>query len=156
MRDFPDFEGPMASWPSVEVIPHVKNVLPELHASWIIGLATNAQDSDEKEIREALRRGGIERWIDEIYCFRRIGIRKPSTAFFDYILKDLRIDGSHVVFVGDSLETDIRGARDAGIHAVWFNAQRSKEEPGTETIEDFRELPSFLMKWDRGREKNIP
>ena len=155
MRDFPEYEGPMASWPRIELIPHVKNVLPTLHASWIIGLATNAQDSDEAEIRSALERGSIAGWIDEIFCFKRIGVKKPSPAFFDAILSDLRIKPRDAVFVGDSFDTDITGAVRSGLRAVWLSP-RTEHHDGTlmfesmpdkgkiETIHHFHQLPAAL------------
>ncbi len=34
------------------------------------------------------------------------------------ILPDLQPD--QVVMIGDSLSADVRGARDAGMHALWF------------------------------------
>ena len=145
MRVFPEYEGPMACWPRIELIPYVERILKQLHSSWIIGLATNAQDSDESEIRKALDLGGISPLIDEIYCFRRIGVKKPSAAFFESILEDLKLERTQLVFVGDSYETDIIGAGKAGIRAVWLNHHASDELRRDEmTIHNLLELPDIL------------
>jgi hypothetical protein len=60
MRDFPEFSGPMATWPRVEAIPNVKEALEGLQAHWILALATNVEASDEPDIRAALRRVGLD------------------------------------------------------------------------------------------------
>jgi putative hydrolase of the HAD superfamily len=155
MRDFPEFDGPMASWPRVECVPHAESVLPDLHDRWIIGLATNAIHSGEAAIRSALERGGIARYIDRIFCFKNIGVKKPSPDFFESILRAVGIDRRHVVFVGDAYETDIAGALKAGIRAVWLRTDPLSGEsrpsigddpaPGRlAIIDDLLQLPDAL------------
>jgi putative hydrolase of the HAD superfamily len=146
MRDFPDVRGPMAAWPQVEVMPHVVEALAAVRPRWTLALATNADDSDEPEIWAALRRVGLDKLLDAIYCSRRIGHRKPSSAFFTCILQELRMPPSQVVMVGDDFETDVLGANRAGLRAIWFNDRTDEVRIGTlyRTIHDLRSLPSAL------------
>ena len=121
MRVFPEYTGPMKDWPRLEAVPGAVDMLDGLHEDWILALATNAADSDEADIRAALRRVDLERRLDKVYCFKTIGYRKPSPEFFDFILKDLGLPAERVIMVGDDLEADVLGARRAGLRAVWFN-----------------------------------
>lgn len=145
MLDFPQFNGPMATWPQVEMVQGADEVLRKLRSTWRLVLATNAVDSSDVEIRKALSRVGLDVLIEEIYCFGRVGYRKPSPEFFAFILRDLRLKPDDVIMVGDSLENDVLGANRAGIHAVWLN-HGSGERRGAmyRTIHKLSELPIAL------------
>jgi HAD superfamily hydrolase (TIGR01549 family) len=149
MRVFPEFKGSMAKWPYLETLPSVKQTLSELRSDWILGLATNAVDSDEVEIRQALAMVGIDEFIEKVYCYRHIGHRKPTIDFFEFILEDLGIEPQKVVMVGDSFEGDVLGANSAGLRGVWFNHRTEEERKGDlhRTIHDLSELRAVLEGW---------
>jgi HAD superfamily hydrolase (TIGR01662 family) len=121
MRDIPEFSGPMKDWPRVEAMPGAAETLAALHPDWTLAIATNAADSDEKDIRAALQRADLDRWLDQVYCFRKIGHKKPSLEFFQYILKDLGLSPQSVCMIGDNHEVDVLGANACGMRAIWFN-----------------------------------
>lgn len=149
MRVFPQFGGPMKDWPKVEAVSGAAEMLAVLHADLHLALATNAADSTEEDIRLALRRVDIDRWLDRIYCFKNIGHRKPSPEFFVYILKDLGLSPEQVVMVGDDYETDVLGASHCGLRAIWLN-EGSVSESYTEpqcTIHALAELPGLMNKF---------
>jgi len=146
MRVFPGYDGPMYAWPSVEVIDGVADVLEGIRGVMLIALATNAVDSDEKAIWKALQRAGLEPFFDRVYCFRRIGHLKPSPAFFRHVIRDLHLNPSQVVMVGDDFEGDVLGANKAGIPGIWFNERTNDVRTGNlfHTIHDFQSLPAVL------------
>jgi len=146
MRDDPQAAGPMFTWKYVEALPHTADVLTILQSNWIIALATNAIDSNEEDIRLALKRVDLDKLIHKVYCYKRIGHKKPSDEFFNYILNDLKMDRSRVVMIGDSFENDVIGANKAGICAVWFNPQSSQNKTSKmyKTIHNLNELPAVL------------
>ena len=146
MRDFPEFSGPMAAWPHVEVLPNVKEVLVELRPQWTLALATNSIDSDETEIWEALDRVGLRALLDKVFCFQTIGHSKPAPDFFDYIVKDLGVDRHRMVMVGDGFEKDVLGANRSGIRGIWFNESSTEVRIGKmhRTISNFQSLPDTL------------
>ena len=146
MRDFPGFSGPMADWPHVEALPNVKEILAELRPQWTLALATNTIDSDETAIWKALDRAGLRSLLDKVYCFQSIGHSKPAPGFFDYIVKDLRMDRRRMVMVGDGFEKDVLGANQSAICGIWFNESSDEVRVGEmyKTIFDFRSLPDVL------------
>ncbi len=141
-----EYSGPMARWPRVQAVPHVVEVLTELHPQWQTALATNAVDSDPAEIRAALDRVGLDALLDRVYAFRAVGHRKPSRKFYEHIADDLHLDGARLVMVGDDFEADVLGANQAGLYAIWFNERSREELTGRlyRTIHDFRQLPAAL------------
>jgi putative hydrolase of the HAD superfamily len=150
MRDFPAYSGPMVTWPVVETLPHVKEVLAELCSQWLLALATNAMDSDEETIRAALHRGGLSVFLDRIYCYRKVGHKKPSREFFAFIVENLRLEPLALVMVGDDFATDVLGAKRAGIRAIWVNEHSAEKREGAmyRTIHEFRALPQVLKHWE--------
>jgi putative hydrolase of the HAD superfamily len=152
MRDFPDACGPMVDWPCVELMPHAAETLATLRArGWRTALATNAADSSEAQIRAALARVGVDHLVDRIYCFARVGFRKPSRAFFAHILEDLELSPSDAVMVGDDYAVDIVGANRAGLRAVWLGSgvPGIGDSDAVRTIADLRDLPAVLDEWER-------
>ena len=121
MKVFPEYSGPMKDWPRVEAVPGAAEMLERLHPDWTLCLATNAADSDEADIRAALRRVDLERHLDKVYCFKNIGYKKPAREFFEYILRDLSLPPEQVIMVGDNYVADVLGARQAGLRTVWVN-----------------------------------
>jgi putative hydrolase of the HAD superfamily len=136
----------MVAWPQVEAMPHAEQVLAELRARSMLAVATNAADSSEAEIRAALERVGLDKLLDKVYCYRKIGHKKPSKEFFGYILSDLGVELSQAIMVGDDFGADVIGANNCGIRAIWYNP-RTTERRGSamhQTIHDLRSLPQIL------------
>ena len=146
MRVYPQYAGPMAGWPQVEALPYAREALEALHPNWLLALATNAADSDETEIREALARVELDTWIDRVYGFRRIGHRKPTPAFFEWILEDLDLPPSRAIMVGDDLDSDIIGALANGLGAVWNNEYNAavRNDVRLRKIHSLKELPGAI------------
>ena len=149
MRDIPEFSGAMITWPHVEAVPNVKEVLVELRPQWTLALATNTVDSDETAIWKALDRVGLHSLLDKVYCFQSIGHSKPAPEFFDYIVEDLGMDRRRMVMVGDGFEKDVLGANHSGIRGIWFNELSAEVRLGKmyKTICDFRSLPATLAEF---------
>lgn len=146
MRVFLEYEGPMASWPQVVSMPHAEQVLSELRGRSMLAVATNAADSEESEIRTALDRVGLDKLLDKVYCYRKIGHKKPSKEFFGYIMSDLGVEPSQVIMVGDDFEADVAGANKCGIRAIWYNPRTAERHESAmhQTIHDLRSLPQVL------------
>jgi FMN phosphatase YigB (HAD superfamily) len=146
MRVFPGFGGPMLGWPRVEAMPFASEILAELHLCYVQVLATNAAESEEAEIRAALDRVGLDKLLDKVYCYRKIGHKKPSKEFFEYILADLGIEQSQTIMVGDDFEADVLGANRCVIRAIWYNPRTDEghESVMHQTIHDLRALPQSL------------
>jgi len=142
MRDFKEFNGPMKDWPRVEAVSGAAEMLAALHPDWTLALATNANDSVEVGIWSALQRVNLHKLLDKVYCFKKIGYKKPSMEFYQYILDDLKLTPRSIVMVGDNYETDVLGANACGMRAIWFNEHslEVRENDLHRTIHDLRTL----------------
>ncbi len=146
MRVFANETGAMVNWRRVAAMPGIQAVLEGLYGSAEIALATNAVDSSEAAIRRALARAGFEALFDRVYCFRGVGHRKPSLAFFEAVLEDLDISPRDAFMIGDDFESDVVGANAAGLAAVWYAPDTTERRTGERhrTIHTYAELPDAL------------
>ena len=64
---------------------------------------------------------GLLDYFDTIILSEDAGVNKPAQAFFDYALRQSGAALDTTLMIGDNLQTDILGARHAGIDALLFN-----------------------------------
>ena len=61
-----------------------------------------------------------------------VGLAKPDSRIFEVALEALAVERDAVWHVGDSLASDVTGARATGLTAVWLNRgglSRAENEP---------------------------
>jgi putative hydrolase of the HAD superfamily len=121
MREIPGFDGPMADWPRVEAIPGAAETLRSLHGAYAIAVATNAALSDERLVRTALARVGLDGYVSVVATARDLGTSKPDPEFFHVVVKRIGCPPAEAAMVGDSYGSDVVGAKAAELRAIWFN-----------------------------------
>lgn len=118
MRDFPDRPGPMAFWPTVEIVDGVKEVLKGLNRSLVCCVASNAGASDGDLMGLALERVGIRRYFRYLLTSKELGVAKPDPLFFIEVAKRVGAAPSACIMVGNDYVKDIIGAKQVGMHTV--------------------------------------
>ena len=93
-----------------------------------------------------LRACGLDTFFDHIILSEDAGYNKPSTQFFDYAFKVTGAPRESTLMIGDNYDTDISGARQAGIDVAWFNRYPEYPAPGPCNFEisDLRQLMDIL------------
>ena len=149
MVTMPHYLGADAGWSKVDMVPHAEEVVKQLAESWTIGLASNASESGEEQIRESLDSIGLGQVFEHIYTYRRVGRPKPWAEFWGYILRDLGFKPEQVVMVGDDYMSDVWGASQVGMFAVWLNLRNGEQKQGERvaTIHNLRDLSQVLNHW---------
>ncbi len=76
--------------------------------------------------------------------------RKPHRNIFDAALQQLAVTPERAAFVGDRLQTDIRGARRVGMRTIWKTAipavKTTRRHQADLVIHRIADLPSLLTK----------
>ena len=111
MEDRPGSAGPMFQWTHLIALEGCKETLTLLTQHYRFALATNAAESDEAEIRLALKEVRLNAFFEHVFCARTLGVRKPSRAFFDIIATTLKRPAAELTMLGDDFEIDVEGSQ---------------------------------------------
>ncbi|MHB8383371.1 MAG: HAD family hydrolase [Candidatus Binataceae bacterium] len=63
---------------------------------------------------------GLREFFGFLISSADFGLRKPHRYFFEAAARQMRLPTRNVWYLGDRIDTDIVGAREAGMVAVWF------------------------------------
>jgi len=107
------------------LMPHAIEVLDYLVDKYPLTVVTNGFE----EIQNLkLTAGNLHRYFGHIVTSQKAGHRKPSREIFDYALRRNSIAHHEAIMIGDNLITDIAGAINASIDAVFFNPEQTGHE----------------------------
>lgn len=110
-----------------------------------IAAVTNASGRHQ---RRKLADLGLSGYFDHVAVAGELGIAKPDPMIFDTVCRELGCLPSEAAHIGDKLETDARGARDAGLAGVWLSRAgegATEAEPDVPVISSLAELPELLV-----------
>jgi putative hydrolase of the HAD superfamily len=130
----------------VEFVPGAERALEALAERYRLGLVSNGTPETQRRKLETL---DIEEHFEEVGFGRpEIGV-KPDPAPFHRVLDGLGIAPDQAVHVGNSLESDVAGARAAGVPAVWLRLDgASPDEIAPEyVVEDLADLHDDPLPW---------
>jgi HAD superfamily hydrolase (TIGR01549 family) len=133
----------LAELPKKEnLLPHAKETLDYLEAKYPMVIVTNGFD----EIQATkLMSGGIHGHFKTIVTSQRAGSKKPAKEIFEFALAEIGHNRADSIMIGDNLQTDIAGARAAGIDTIYFNpGGKPHREPVTFEIESLVQLQKLL------------
>ena len=71
----------------------------------------------------ALRKTGLNGFFDAVLVSADVGWRKPHVRIFEEALKRLGVKAEEAVYVGDSPEEDVKGAKQLGIRTIYVISQ---------------------------------
>lgn len=126
-------------------VPGAEAMLSALAPRYELYLASNGTAAVQ---HRRLESAGILPWFRGVFISQELGADKPSPAFFRRCFNAVPgFSRECAVMVGDSLTSDIRGGRDAGLRTCWFNPggkpRRADIVPDYE-ISALDQLPALL------------
>jgi putative hydrolase of the HAD superfamily len=113
-----------------------------------IGLICNTGRTPGKTIRILLERFGMIHYFDVTTFSNELRIRKPDPRIFLYTLDQLKSHPKTSLHIGDIVELDVLGAKNAGMISVHFNPNQTHyaEIRPNFSIKELTELKSILEK----------
>jgi HAD superfamily hydrolase (TIGR01549 family) len=103
---------------SLRLFSDARALLDQAPTGISLALVTNGASDSQ---RAALRVLGIEQRFAAVIISGEIGVAKPDARPFGLALETLGVGPRQAWHVGDSLSTDVAGAKAAGLTAVWLN-----------------------------------
>lgn len=124
--------------------PHCEPLLEELARHYQLATISNGNAD--------VRRLGLEKYFKVIVSADEIGLSKPDPAPFLAALERAGVEPDQALHIGDHPIDDIQGAREAGLHTLWFNRLglewADAERPHGE-VRCLSEIPDWLRNYRR-------
>jgi len=114
------------------------DVIPTLQKLRARGLKLGVISNWDERLRPLLRNLNLDHFFQAIIVSCEAGSCKPSHAIFHAAARALELPPESILHVGDSLESDVHGARDAGFKPLLI--RRGRKRVGHGEIRSLREL----------------
>ena len=142
---------------AVEFMERIKTTIKEARCYVVSNGATiNAEGR--------IKSTGLDKYFEKVYVSEGMGVVKPSKEFFDMVLEGVAEPKETCIVIGDSLSSDMLGAKNAGLTSVWFMPEGDVESAVKAYDIDFcassfDELYEVLKNWastcDEGRPEEL-
>jgi 2-haloacid dehalogenase/putative hydrolase of the HAD superfamily len=128
-------------WAHPRLLPESRRVLAQCRIPKCL-----VSNIDNAELQSALRHNELD--FDWIVTSEDCRAYKPRGEIFEKALALLGLSAAEVLHVGDSLGSDVRGAKSQGIPVLWINRRKRQPHTGDAAPEyeatDLRGLLSFV------------
>ncbi len=132
----------------VRIDQEAQAALKKLHEKYKLGIISNF--AIPECVLKLLRASGIDGLFDVVVVSGAVNKRKPSAEIFKSTLKMLAVSAEDAVFVGDTIDADIEGAKAVGMRAIYIERRTQKpSEKFTpdQTIKSLSQLPDALERY---------
>lgn len=102
-----------------KLFPMVHETLQYLSAKYRLYILTNG--FSEIQIQK-ITNCSLNDYFTKLFMAEMVGYQKPDRRFFEYAVKSVHAHKNECLMIGDDPEADVRGAWNAGIDQVYFNA----------------------------------
>lgn len=123
---------------NVTLYPDAEKILPLLKEKGLkTGIVTNGLQSDVDQI---LPKIGLQGFFDVIVVIDTLRKMKPDSQVFHHALRKLKIQPSEAIFVGDEIEADYKGARNALLRTYLIDRDGKVKDESVNKIFNLHDL----------------
>lgn len=140
-----------------------EDTLVRIHQNYAYNQAHIQMDEDKKEVleylvsknanlalltngpsehqRKKIQQLGLYAYFEEerVFVSGEVGISKPNIGIFEHIERKCNANKEELIYIGDSLENDVIGAKKAGWKVIWINRRNVK------LADDFAYMPEHIV-----------
>lgn len=99
-------------------------VLETLKENYSLGIISNFYGNLPSIIQEV----GMEKLFDVVIDASRVGYFKPDPKIFLEALKPLKLSPHQAIYVGESLDRDMAGAKGVGMQHIWLTNEKPEDQ----------------------------
>lgn len=130
------FSAFMAHRNDVAIFSNAEEVLGKLAMDFKIIAITNGNADVHKT--------ALGKFFDLAIRADEVGVAKPDPEIFNIALNQAQCRASEMIHIGDSAESDVQGALNAGVTPVWFNPDGNVNRLPTAETRSLSELISVI------------
>lgn len=113
----------------MENMPAIPEVLHEFDEMGISMYVLSNSGFTAEALSIVLERLGIRRYFKQIWSSADFGRIKPSKDFFEMAIERVLLDNPNecrkdIVYIGDTYNTDVVGAKQVGLDVIWLNHKK--------------------------------
>jgi len=131
-----------------EMNDSVADTLPLLADKYKLGVICNSGTSPGRILREFMLKDGILPCFEFLVFSDEVGWAKPNLKIFQYALDNLQVKNHEAAHVGDDCSTDVFGAKNAGMKAIWLAPLLDERNTDCDyKINSISELVALFATW---------
>lgn len=127
-----------------DFFPGVKDLIQQLRKSYTLIVITNGPIYSQ---RPKVKKVQIRSLVDHVIIGGEEPEEKPFESIFKKACSLAECEPHEAIHVGDSLSSDIAGAKNAGIKSVWISPGLKHDPLPDHTISNFVEIPAILQQY---------
>lgn len=127
----------------VEMVDGIEDLLSYLSNKYQIYAASNGlYDMQVNRIKKS----NLSKYFKDIFVSDKIGYEKPDERFFNKIMDITKYSNDDLIIIGDSIKSDIVGAKNSKIKSIYFNKENKKisDKDFTYQVKKLSEIKKIL------------
>ena len=124
-----------------KLMPWARETLTYLYERYPLAIITNGFPEAQYPKMEA---SDLNKYFKEVIISHEVGCRKPQSEIYHLTLEKMGAKAAQTVMSGDNPKTDVRGALDAGLKAIFYNPTGKLRSNSTWEIQSLKELVDIL------------
>lgn len=127
----------------IEMVDGIEDLLLYLSDKYKIFTASNGI---YKMQENRLKKSNLDKYFDKIFVSDKIGFEKPDKKFFQKIMDITKFSNDDLIMIGDSIKSDIIGAKNSKIKSIFFNKEDKKisDKNFTYQVKNLSEIKKIL------------
>ncbi|MBQ0139812.1 MAG: YjjG family noncanonical pyrimidine nucleotidase [Kurthia sp.] len=128
-----------------DLLPHAIETLKQVkQAGYCLYVVSNGELHTQMS---RLAGAKLTHYFDAVYISEQTGSQKPNKKFFEYVFANSpEIEKSKALMIGDSITSDIQGAKNSGLDSCWFNVFETKQKSNaTFEVMNHKQLQKLLL-----------
>ncbi len=132
---------------SPDPIDGIGEALEALSSRYKLSIVSDSIVTPGTGLREILQKHGLKKYFSAFAFSDEVGHSKPHRSMFDSAAKQLGVDVSEMVHIGDRDHNDVKGPHAIGAKAILFTATRADDRECTTAdaiCDSHHDLPGII------------
>ncbi len=127
----------------IEMIDGIEDLLLYLSGKYKIFTASNGVYYMQVN---RIKKSNLSKYFTDIFVSDKIGYEKPDKRFFQKIMDLTKYSNDDLIMIGDSIKSDIIGAKNSKIKSIYFNKEDKKisDKSFTYQVKNLSEIKKIL------------